>query len=144
MSGDTLFVNHAVDSLIYVYKYPDQLLYTMGYEVEKVNRDYTVGYEIDMETFTDDIKKVGSNIGLAYVPDENLLFKTVLEGFSNGKTYLQTYKGNDLVLEAEMPPFFKFLGYENGIVYGVRMMPLETEDEYMYFIFYQYKLEEKI
>ena len=43
-----------------------------------------------------------------------------------------------------MPPFFKFLGYENGIVYGVRMMPLETEDEYMYFIFYQYKLEEKI
>lgn len=144
MSGDTLFVNHAVDSLIYVYKYPDQLLYTMGYEVEKVNRDYTVGYEIDMKTFTDDLKKVGSNTGLAYVPDENLLFKTVLQGFSNRKTYLQVYKGNDLILEEEMPPFFQFLGYKNGIIHGVRMRPLETEDEYMYFIFYQYKLEEKI
>ena len=143
MSGDTLFVNHAVDSLIYVYKYPDQLLYTMGYEVEKVNRDYTVGYEYDMKTFTGDLKKVGSNIGLSYVPEENLLFKTVLEGFSNRKTHLQAYKGSNLVLEAEMPPFFKFLGYKNGIVYGVRMLPLETEDEYMYFIFYQYKLEKK-
>lgn len=143
MSGDTLFVNHAVDSLIYVYKYPDQLLYTMGYEAEKVNRDYTIGYEIDMKLFTNDLKKVGSNIGLAYVSDENLLFKTVLESFSTGKTYLQAYKGNDLILETEMPPFFQFLGYKNGVIHGVRRKPLETADEYMYFIFYQYKLEEK-
>jgi hypothetical protein len=143
MAGDTLFVNHAVDSLIYVYRYPDQLLYTMGYEVENVNREYTKGYEIDMKLFTDDLKKVGSNIGLTYVPDENLLFKTVLESFSNRKTCLQVYKGNDLILEAEMPPYFQFLGYENGVIHGVRMRPLETEDEYMYFIFYQYKLEAK-
>ena len=141
MSGDTLYVNHAIDSLIYVYKYPDQLLYTIGFEVENVNRNYTIGYDAKMNIFKEDIKNVGSNIGLSYT--NNILFKTVLESTSSGRTYLQAYKGNDLIMENEMPPFFKFLGYENGIIYGTRMVPLETADEYMYFIFYQYKLEEK-
>ena len=34
MRGDTVYVNHYVDSLIYVYLYPDELIYTMGLKVE--------------------------------------------------------------------------------------------------------------
>ena len=49
--------------LIYVYKYPNNLLYTVGYESSDVNRNYTVGYDVECRTFKSDIRIVGVNSG---------------------------------------------------------------------------------
>lgn len=81
MNKDTLYVNHATDSLIYVYKYPNNLLYTVGYESSDVNRNYTVGYDVEMSNFKSDIRIVGVNSGLLYVPEKHLLFRTTLKEY---------------------------------------------------------------
>lgn len=141
LRGDTLYVNHAVDSLIYVYKYPDRLLYTMGYEAPNVNRSYTIGYNADIFHFKEDCKRVGTNMGLIYIKEQNLLLRTVLKSFKSRQVCLQAYWGTDLVLEANMPDFFKFLGYYNNYFYGVKMLPLETADGRMSFVFYRFKIE---
>ena len=73
MNKDTLYVNHATDSLIYVYKYPNNLLYTVGYESSDVNRNYTVGYDVEMSNFKSDIRIVGVNSGLLYVPEKTFI-----------------------------------------------------------------------
>lgn len=141
LQKDTLYVSHAVDSLIYVYKYPDELLYTMGYEVPGVNRNYTIGYDSDISHFEKDIKEVGTNTGLMYIPEENLLLRTALKSFDSKQVYLQAYSGANLVLEVNMPDFFKLLGYFDKYIYGVKMIPTETEDGHMNFVFYRFKIE---
>lgn len=142
--GDTLYVSHCVDSLIYVYKYPDKLLFTMGYEEEGFVRDYTVtdklgyNYRKDMET-------VGKHTSMKYVPETGLLLRTsLISGFTyeKGITVLQAYKGEDLVLETSMPDYFQYLGYYNGKYYGVRHITLEN-DERMYFVFYCFDIINK-
>lgn len=139
LNKDTLYVNHAVDSLIYVYKYPDTLLYTMGYESKGVNRNYTIGYDVDISNFKEDIKRVGANTGLAYIKETNQLVRTSLKNFETGIVYFQLYSDTNLIFEATMPRYFKFLGYCDGIYYGVRMIPLENDDE-MNFVFYRIKI----
>lgn len=141
MYHDTLYVNHAVDSLIYVYKYPDQLLYTMGYEVADVNRDYTIGYENDMSKVRNDMQEVGTNTGLLYVPEMGLLLRTTMKSFKDKKVALQVYSGHDLVSEAGMPGFFKLLGYWNGYLYGTQYLPLEDDKGNVQFVFYRFKIE---
>lgn len=140
LQQDTLYVSHATDSLIYVYKYPDTLLYTMGYEAPSVDRGYTVGYDVDFSAFQEDASHVGANIGLTYVDELGLLARTVLCSFSTGCVVLQLYDGADLVLEQPMPAFFRLLGYRDGWFYGTRIIPIETEDENMYFVFYRFKV----
>lgn len=141
LRGDTLYVNHAVDPLIYVYKYPDELLYTMGYEVPNVNRNYTIGYDVGISHFKEDCKEVGVNMELVYIKEKDLLLRTVLKSFKTRQVCLQAYSGTNLVLEANMPDFFKFLGYYNNYFYGARMLPLETVDGRMSFVFYRFRIE---
>ena len=140
MVSDTLYINHAADSLIYVYKYPDELLYTIGYECSGINRNYTKGYEVEMAQFKKDILSVGLNTGLLYVKEKQLLFRTVLKNFNSREVCLQAYSNNDLVLEADVPGFFKLLGFWNSYFYGVDMLPKEKEDG-MNFVFYRFKIE---
>ena len=140
MVSDTLYINHAADSLIYVYKYPDELLYTIGYECSGINRNYTKGYEVEMAQFKKDIQSVGLNTGLLYVKEKQLLFRTVLKNFNSREVSLQAYLNNDLVLEADVPGLFKLLGFWNSYFYGVDMLPKEKEDG-MNFVFYRFKIE---
>lgn len=143
MCNDTLYVNHATDSLIYVYKYPDNLLYTIGYEVPDVNRNYTIGYDVDMSHFKKDVQMVGSNSGLLYVPEERLLLRTTLKNFKTRAVCIQAYLDGDLVLEVDMPFFLKLLGIWDGYFYGVKQLPQEDEDGHIHFVFYRFKIEKK-
>ncbi|MDR3235137.1 MAG: DUF4221 domain-containing protein [Prevotellaceae bacterium] len=136
VKGDTMYVNHAVDSLIYVYEYPDRLLYTMGYECNNINRKYTITTIVDEgRIFMDDKKKAEINTGLKYIPQTNLLIRTYMK-FIRGESGLQVYENSHLIGDFEMPPYFIFLGYYNGVYYGVRIIPIETEDK-TEFVFYK-------
>ena len=67
ISNGLLYVNHAVDSLIYIYKDSDNLQYTIGYECLGIDRNYTSSKIIDQnETFKNDIQHVGLNSGLVF------------------------------------------------------------------------------
>lgn len=140
MHNDTLYVNHAVDSLIYVYKYPDHLLYTIGYETHGINRNYTVGYNVEMSNFKSDIQTVGANSGLLYIPENRLLLRTTLKDFKSREVSLQAYSDNNLILEVDMPAFFKLLGFWNGEFCGVKMLPEEDESGKIHFVFYRFKI----
>ena len=128
-NGDTIYVNHGVDSLIYVYGYPDRLLYTIGYECENIDRSYTVTREIDLgDNFRKDFSHVGINTGLMYFPEDSLLCRTYIRTTATGASGMQIYKGNDLVADFGVPDYFKLLGYSDGIFYGARFIPLEDGD----------------
>jgi hypothetical protein len=139
MDKETIYVNHAVDSLIYVYKYPETLLYTIGYECNRINRGYKTTKVIDEALFAHDMQRTGINTGLKYIPRTNSLIRTYMTNLVTGESGLQIYKDNDLIGEFEMPPFYIFLGYYNGIYYGVRMVPIEDESE-THFVFYKTKI----
>ncbi|RGV35664.1 hypothetical protein DWW14_21715 [Bacteroides uniformis] len=141
MNKDTLYVNHATDSLIYVYKYPNNLLYTVGYESSDVNRNYTVGYDVEMSNFKSDIRIVGVNSGLLYVPEKHLLFRTTLKRVLNREVVIQAYSNNDLILDADMPNSFKLLGFWDDYFYGVSLLPKEDANGNIHFIFYRFKIE---
>jgi len=141
MKEDTIYVNHAIDSLIYVYKYPDKLLYTFGYECNNINRNYTVTKKVDHgKLLKNDTKKCGMNIGLKYISQTNLLLRTYMLNLNNGESGLQIYKDNNLIGDFKMPRYFKLLGYCDKYYYGVRLIPIETRD-ITKFVFYKFKIQ---
>jgi hypothetical protein len=133
-------VNHAVDSLIYVYKYPETLLYTIGYECNHINRGYKITKVIDDALFAHDMQRTGINTGLKYIPRTNTLIRTYMTNLITGESGIQIYRDNDLIGEFAMPPFYIFLGYYNGIYYGVRITPLEEGDDTK-FVLYKTKID---
>jgi hypothetical protein len=136
MNGDTIYVNHAVDSLIYVYKYPDTFLYTVGYECHHMNRGYKTTRVIDEALFADDMQRTSINTGLKYIPETKWLIRTYMTSLVTGESGIQIYKDNHLIGEFEMPPFCIFLGYYNGVCYGARIAPIEEETDTK-FMFYK-------
>lgn len=129
VSGDTMYVNHIVDSLIYVYEYPDRLVYTLGYECSDINRDYTVTKKISTgEIAKEDMKHAGMNSGLYYSEDTGILCRTYMRSLNTGASGMQMYKGVNLIADLEMPQYFKLLGYYDGYWYGCRIIPLENMD----------------
>ncbi len=134
-----IYVNHAPDSLIYRYDKDFKLINTFGFEPQGIDRGYTRGFDKYYENFREDIKHVGSNTGLYYDPIDKILFRTALADFASGRVVLQAYSGNDLIMEQEMPAYFKVLGRYDDRYYGVRFMPAEDDDS-LYFSLYSFKL----
>lgn len=129
ISGDTVYVNHAVDSLIYVYQYPDGLMYTIGYECSGIDRGYTVTQKIDQgETFDNDVEHVGLNSGLMYCKENGILCRTYIKSLESAESGMQLYKDDNLIADLEMPPYFKLLGYYDGDWYGCSLVPHETQE----------------
>lgn len=120
-----IYVNHAPDPLIYCYDFNGNVVNSLGFDAEGIDRNYTKGYEPSFETFKKDIAHVGSNTGVYYDSSNGLLFRTSLANFPSGKSIMQIYKDNDLILEQEMPPYFKLLGKSGASYYGVRFLPLD-------------------
>lgn len=136
--SDTIFVNHAIDSLIYVYKYPDELLYTIGYDVSGAKRNYKRHLSQDKASFAKEAANVSLNTGLKY--DNGLLFRTVIKDMATGKSAIQVYAENNLVSEVQTPPMFKYLGYYRGIYYGTTFIPKELDGK-LYYVLYKMKLK---
>ena len=140
MIADTIYASHAVDSLIYVYKYPDKLLYTIGYECSDINREYTHTTVLDYgNTFKKDFTKVGVNSELIYCKENKTLCRTYIKSTSTGKAGLQIYRNNNLIADVDVPAFFKLLGYRDGYYYGVSYVPIE-QTEGTSLIFYKLKI----
>lgn len=82
---DRMYVNHTVDSLIYVYQLPDKPLYTIGYECKDIDRDYTVSRKIDNSTlFEKDLQHVGFNTWLRFIPGSDVLCRTYIKSAKTG------------------------------------------------------------
>ena len=125
-SNHIVYVNHVIDSLIYVYKYPDELQYTIGYECLNIDRDYTFTKTIDYGNILEnDLQHVGINSGLMFCSENNTLCRTYVKSIATGLSGMQIYENNDLVADVEMPAFFKLLGYKNGCYYGACFTPKE-------------------
>lgn len=141
ISNDLLYVNHGVDSLIYVYKFPDDLQYTMGYECAGIDRDYTCTEAMDDgDIFKNDIRHVGINTGLLFCPANSTLCRTYIKSMATGASGMQVYKDENLIADVEMPSYFKLLGYRGGYYYGARLIPDEEEDN-TYLILYRVKID---
>lgn len=135
--GDTLYVNHSVDSLVYVYKYPDKLLYTIGFEAQGAKRDYPERLVKDHSVFKEDVAKLSINSGLKF--DNGYLVRTVMLNMLTGETVMQIYSNDNLVGEFKMPSMFKYLGYYNGYFYGISLLPRQENDKF-YYMRYKFKL----
>lgn len=138
----TYYVTFFADPKIYVYDKNFRLKDSFGFENEKVDRSYTKGYEIDWETVKGDYKRVGGNTGIMLDQKNDFLLRTMLESSATGKIAMQGYKGKDLVLEGEMPRYFKLLGFYNGKYWGVRYLPYENTDDVV-FTLYSFKIKER-
>lgn len=135
---DTIYVNHCIDSLIYVYKYPDQLLYTIGYECDRIDRSYTIGCDLESSVLGEDLSRVGFSTQINYVPETDMLIRIMNRGASYGNEFvLQAYKNNNLVAEVDIPSYFSYLTYSDGYYYGVDLLPVERDgkEEFMLYRF---------
>lgn len=129
IEGDRMYVNHTVDSLIYVYQLPDKPLHTIGYECKDIDRDYTVSRKIDNSTlFEKDLQHIGFNTWLRFIPGSDVLCRTYIKSAKNGESGMQIYKGHDLVADVDVPSFFNFLGYSDGYYYGSSYIPIENDE----------------
>lgn len=141
-SNGLIYVNHGVDSLIYVYKYPDDLQYTIGYECSDIDRNYTSARTIDYgDTFKKDLQHVGMNTGLLFCAGNRTLCRTYIKSAATGASGMQLYKNNDLIADVEMPSYFKLLGYKDGYYYGARFIPVE-DLETTSLVLYKIKLDD--
>lgn len=130
IQGDKLYMNHTVDSLIYVYQYPNTPLYTFGYECRDIDRTYTVTKKIDNSSFfKKDLAHVGFNTGLQFIPELNLFCRTYIKSAATGEAGMQIYKDCDLIADIDVPAFFKLLGYRDGCFYGSSLVPVDDEDK---------------
>lgn len=140
VADNLLYVNHAVDSLIYVYQYPNNLQYTIGYECTGIDRSYTITKLTSQnEIFQNDIQRIGLNTGLVLCSENNTLCRTYMKKVATGTSGLQIYRNNNLLADVEMPAYFKLLGYHGGYYYGVRLIPLE-DMEHTYIVLYRIQI----
>lgn len=136
-----IYVNHAPDSLIYCYNYDGEVLNTLGFEPHGVDRSYTFGITTTNEDFKNDIKHTGANTGLYYDEKSKLLFRTSMTDTPTGKIIMQVYRDNDLILEEEMPAYFKLLGRYGDKFYGTRFLPYD-DGEKGEFVIYSFEIDE--
>lgn len=125
---DKILVNHTVDSLIYVYQYPDKPLYTIGYECKEIDRNYSSSADIDNSAyFEKDLTHVGFNTGLKFFSELNMLCRTYIKSASTGNSGMQIYIDNNLIADIDVPDFFNLLGYHEGYFYGTSYIPIEDD-----------------
>lgn len=135
------FVSFAADPRVYLFDSNGSPAYCFGEDPEGVRRIYTIGYDSPYETFKKDIgNNPGCNTGLYYDGKNDILFRTTMTDFESGKVFLQGYRGNNLVLEEEMPPYFKLLGQIGDTYIGVRFIPEDNGDDNMNFTIYRFRV----
>jgi hypothetical protein len=134
------YVDFPVDSLIYVYEYPDKPLFSFGFECKEIVRSYTRSNHFNNEIY-EDFKRCGINTEIVNVPETGLLFRTYIRDMQNTTSGMQIYDHAtfDLLADVDVPFSFKLLGYHDGCFYGVTLMPRET-DEQTYVMFYKLKI----
>ncbi|MDR1223074.1 MAG: DUF4221 domain-containing protein [Tannerella sp.] len=138
--NDLFYVDFPVDSLIYVYKYPDTLLYSFGFECKDIVRSYTTSTVLNDEIY-EDFRRNGLNAEIVNFKESGLLFRTYIRNMEKATCGMQIYDSTtyDLLADMDVPFSFKLLGSCGGCFYGVTMMPRETDDN-TYVTFYKLKI----
>ncbi len=136
------YVSFATDPNLYCLNDSGEIEYSFGEDAPDVRRTYTIGYNDPSETFGKDIQdgQIGCNTGVMYVADKNLVLRTTLLDFASGRVTLQGYRDGNMILEKEMPPYFKLLGYSNGEFIGCRFLPVEIDENTIAFRIYKFKV----
>jgi hypothetical protein len=138
--NDIFYVDFPVDSLVYVYKYPDKLLYSFGFECKDIARSYTTSNVLNDEVYKN-MRRNGMNAEIINFKESGLLFRTYIRNMENATSGMQIYDNTtyDLLADIDVPLFFKLLGYHDGCFYGVTMLPRETDDN-TYVTFHKLKI----
>jgi hypothetical protein len=139
LDKDLLYVNFPVDPLIYVYEYPDRLLYSFGFECKDIVRKYTTSGVVKDDNY-DDYQHSGMNTEILTFPDLGLFFRTYVKNMENASYGMQIYNNaHDLLADIDVPNHFKLLGSYDSCFYGVNWVPVETDDN-TYITFYKIKI----
>jgi hypothetical protein len=138
--NDIFYVDFPVDSLIYAYKYPDELLYTFGFECKDIVRSYVTSAVLNDEIY-EDLRRNGLNAEIINFKELGLLFRTYIRDMKTATCGMQIYDNTtyDLLADIDVPFSFKLLGYYGDRFYGVTMMPRETDDN-TYVTFHKLKI----
>lgn len=141
-TSDEIIYNFAPDSLIYISDAEGNPIRTFGFEPSGINRNYTIGYDTNIDTFKNDTQKVGVNTGLYLDSENELIFRTSLKDFSSGIVILQAYDyDGNLIMESLMPDYFKLLGQYDGFYYGTRFIPEEVQGDDLSYPIYRFKIQ---
>jgi hypothetical protein len=108
--NDLFYVDFPVDSLIYVYKYPDKLLYSFGFECKDIVRSYTAATVLDDEIY-EDLRRNGLNAEIVNFKESGLLFRTYIRNMEKATCGMQIYDSTtyDLLADMDVPFSFKLL-----------------------------------
>jgi hypothetical protein len=136
-----IYVSFAADSLIYVYEFPDKLLYTFGYECTGIDRSYTTLASFRDENADADRERCGLNREIHHFPNMGLFFRTYWTGIKQNKYGMQIYDEEcNLIADILVPETFQLLGYYSPYFCGMTA-PVETDDE-TWLTFYKLKITE--
>ncbi len=128
-----IIYNFAPDSTIYIADSEGVPVKAIGFEPAGINREYPAGFETDIQKYRQNAMKVGTNTGLYFDEEAQLLFRTSILVFEEGNSVMQVYDTDgNLVLEEAMPKYFKMLGKHNDKYYGSRFMPEENGEDLNY------------
>ena len=132
------WVSWAIDSLIYQYKYPDELICAFGNAGVEMETNYQPHKKFDdhEKNFFNDRKKCGHYTGIFYDQYTDLIYRTYYKGFEKGYG-LQVYNDYSLIADLEVPNDFRLLGR-----IGDHLFANGTIDEYNGTAFlYRFKIQ---
>jgi hypothetical protein len=120
------WISWAIDSLIYQYKYPDELICAFGHAGAEMDVNYQPYKKFDdhEKNFFNDRKNYGYYNGVLYDEYNGLIYRSYYKGYEKGYG-MQVYKDYSLIADVEVPDNFRLLGR-----IGDHLIANGTIDEY--------------
>lgn len=136
MHESDCYYNFFADSLIYVCHYPNEPMFTFGFDGEIADRSYTIGYYDDSKYMKDDLTRVSVNSGITYIKETNQLVRTICNKLMNEdiSTTVQIYdcSSYNLIAERTFPGCLQVKYYSQGIYYGINPIARIDNKSYIY------------
>ncbi|WP_160130963.1 hypothetical protein [Kordia antarctica] len=129
-SKNQMYVNHPIDSLIYVYNDEHENIYTFGNAGKNMMTNYPEfnSQEIDgiMSIYQNKKPNTSYYTDVKHIEEKDIFFRSYHKPIAEGVDGLQIYKGNVLVADVDVPKGFKVAGYIDPYFYSDAIL---EEDE---------------
>lgn len=130
------YISHEIDSLIYVYDAEFSPLYSFGYAGKEMDTDYKELLKYDVG----EIRKLyftnrparGYYNEIKYIETTDILFRSYTKGKHSAVDGLQSYNGNKLIGDVDVPKGFSVTGYIEPFYYSNAFINEDTGDIYVY------------
>lgn len=136
--NDSLYyVSHAIDSMIYVRNSSGEMIHSFGYDCPIADRKYSKSKDIfESATFEKDLEHVSLNTGLDYIPETNMIIRTICLNMQEPRTCVQVYdaKTFNLVNETHVNGVYRYLTYRDGKYIGINLYSDENRSIYSFTI----------